>query len=198
MASNYSVFKPRYSITVRLLLTGMPVLFFGFLVIEASIPRLIPSPFWYLTLLLGIVTSLAPFFFIREIRFTEVMVIRRHFLPDIFIKHKEIEKVEGDKIYVDRRRIRIGKLENIRDLKQMLQSWSAARTLKESTGSNPQVRSPYPARGYGGYASFWGILFGVIIMIIGQNWIHVDPRWLLGITFVLVYYSYIYIVPKYL
>ncbi len=198
MVSNTSVFKPRYPFTVRLFLTGLPILFFGLLIAEGGLPWVISGPFWYLTLCLGIATSLAPFFFIREIRFTELMVVRRHFLPDIFIKHKEIEKIEDDEIRTVTRRIRIGKPINIEDFREMLQSWSAIRTLKESVRPNQPQQLAYPSRGYGGYASFWGMLFGVIIMIIGQGWIPVDPRWLLGITFVLVYFLFIYLVPKYL
>jgi hypothetical protein len=41
-------------------------------------------------------------------------------------------------------------------------------------------------------------MFGIIIMLLQPPWLHFDPRWLLGGTFLLVYFAYNYIVPKYL
>jgi hypothetical protein len=41
-------------------------------------------------------------------------------------------------------------------------------------------------------------MFGIIVMLMLPPQLGLDPRWVLGGTFLLVYLVYIYIVPKYL
>jgi hypothetical protein len=80
----------------------------------------------------------------------------------------------------------------------MSQRWKAAKILKESQRAAPKTESLFLQRGYGTYASFWGLMFGIIVMLMDLPWLQLDPRWVLGGTFLLVYLVYIYIVPKYL
>ncbi|MFL7871049.1 MAG: hypothetical protein AB8I58_19630, partial [Anaerolineales bacterium] len=70
--------------------------------------------------------------------------------------------------------------------------------LKEAQRAKPDIESPYLQRGYGAYASFWGLMFGIIVMLMLPPQLGLDPRWVMGGTFLLVYLAYIYIVPKYL
>ena len=41
-------------------------------------------------------------------------------------------------------------------------------------------------------------MFGIIVTLMDLPWLHLDPRWVMGGTFLLVYLVYIYIIPKYL
>ena len=92
----------------------------------------------------------------------------------------------------------MGQITNLDDLRDMSQRWKAAKVLKESRQPKSEIKSFYPQRGYGTYGSFWGLMFGVIIMLMSPPWLQLDPRWVLGGTFLLVYLVYIYIVPRYL
>jgi hypothetical protein len=174
------------------------VLFFGMMCNIAFSFAKLPTIFWLAALAIGLFTSLIPFFFLREIRFPDEMVVRRYFLPDRFFSYKELEQINPDSIQVGGQRIRMGEITNLDELKDMSQRWIAAKTLKDHQRNAPKKESLYFQRGYGSYASFWGLMFGIIIMLMDLPWFRFDPRWALGGAFLIVYLVYIYVVPKYL
>ncbi len=196
MNSGNSVFKPRYPYNTRLAITVLPLLFLVMLIIAAFAPYRLSIYFWAGSLLLGLITSLLPFFVIRQILFVNEMVIRRYFLPDCYINHNEYKRIAKDAILAAGRRIRIGSLENSAELLEMTQHWSAIRTLKAATGAAKKDGPLYPSRGYGSYASFWGLIFGLIIMFLAPPTMVRDPRWVLGGTFLSVYVLFLYILPR--
>ena len=198
MEPDFPIFKPRYPLRVRLFMWLPTIIFFGMLCNVALSFAKFPIAFWVLVLAIGLLISLMPFFFIREIRFPNEMVVRRHFLPDQFFTYKEFEQIDGEIIQAGGQRIRTGRLDNLDELREMSQRWKAAKILKESQRAKPNVESPYLQRGYGAYASFWGLMFGIIVMLMLPPQLGLDPRWVMGGTFLLVYLAYIYIVPKYL
>jgi len=198
MKPEFPIFKPRYPLRTKLIMLLPGALFFGMMCNAAFTFAQIPLFFWLSALGIGLFTSLIPFFFIREVRFPGAMVVRRHFLPDRFFDYKEFEQINSDSIQAGGQRIRMGVVNNLDELKAMAQRWTAARTLKESRGSPQRSEGPYFQRGYGTYAGFWGLMFGVIVMLMDLPWLQFDPRWVLGGTFLLVYFAYIYVVPKYL
>lgn len=199
MKPEFPIFKPRYPLRTRLVMLVPPVIFFGTLCNVAFSAANFPVAFWLLALLIGLLTSLIPFFIIREVRFPNEMVIRRHFLPDRFFTYKEFEQIDSDSIHAGGQRIRMGQIANLDELKEIVRHWKAARLLKESRGqTTPDINSFYPQRGYGTYGSFWGLMFGVILMLMNPSWLHIDPRWVLGGTFLLVYLVYSYVVPRFL
>ncbi|MFZ5910368.1 MAG: hypothetical protein ACOYYU_10160 [Chloroflexota bacterium] len=189
-------FKPKYPFQTRLLFYGLPVIFFALLCGAGSLFVELPDTFWLLALVLAFLTSLAPFFVVREIRFLEEMVIRRHFLPDLFVSHTEFELVNPDSIQAGGRRIRMGPVANLEELRVMAQRWKATCILKEAQRGPLAPASLFPVRGYGMYASFWGFMFGVIVMLMAPAGLRLDPRWLLAGVFLLVYFLYIYVIPK--
>ena len=198
MALEFPIFKPRYPLGTRLVILFPTVLFFGMMCNVAFSLATFPLVFWLVALAFGLITSLMPFFFIREIRFPDEMVVRRHFLPDRFFSYKELEQIGSDSIQAGGERIRMGRVTNLDELKDMSKRWKAAKTLKASNNTTPKTESHYLQRGYGTYASFWGLMFGIIVMLMDLPWLALDPRWVLGGTFLLVYFIYIYILPKYL
>ena len=198
MEPELPIFKPRYPLRIRLVIMGLPAFFFIMLCGAATAMIRLPFLFWLLALVIGIFASFIPFFIIREIRFLDKMVVRRHFLPDQFFSHKEVEQIEADAIHANGQRIRMGGIANIEELKEMSRHWIAVKLLKEKQRVRPAQESLYLQRGYGMYASVWGLMFGVIIMLMAPPWLPVNPRWLLAGTFLVVYMVYIYIVPKYL
>jgi hypothetical protein len=198
MEPEFPIFKPRYPLRIRLIMLLPTVLFFGMMCNVAFSAARFPIFFWVLALAFGLFTSLLPFFFIREIRFPDEMVVRRHFLPDRFFSYKELEQINPDSIQAGGQRIRMGQVTNLDELKEMSQRWKAAKILKEAQHNAPKTKSLFLQRGYGTYASFWGLMFGVIVMLMDLPWLQFDPRWVLGGTFLLVYFAYIYIVPRYL
>jgi len=189
-------FKPRYPLQARLLLYGLPLALFAMLCGAGSLFVELPDLFWALVFVTAFFASLLPFFVIREIRFLDEMVIRRHFLPDLFVSHTEFERIDPDSIQVGGKRIRMGPVANLDALRTMAQRWKAACILKEAQRGPVSPVSLFPVRGYGMYASFWGFLFGVIGMLMTPAGLHLDPRWLLAGTFLLVYFLYIYVIPK--
>lgn len=198
MENEIPIFKPRYSTHSRLAILGLPSVFFA-LMCGASVSFAnFPAIFWMLALVLGVYTSLVPFFILREIRFSNEMVVRRHFLPDRFFTYQEFEQIDNDFIQAGGQHIRMGQITNLDELKDMSHRWKAARILKESHHHKPRKEPPYFQSGYGTYASFWGLMFGIIIMLMQPSWLPFDPRWMLGGTFLLVYFAYIYVLPKYL
>jgi hypothetical protein len=198
MEPEFPIFKPRYPLFTRLVMLLPTVLFFGMMCNVALTIAHFPTIFWLLALIVGLFTSLIPFFVIREIRFPDEMVVRRHFLPDRFFTYKEFEQINADSIQAGGQRIRLGQVTNLDELKEMSQRWIAAKILKESQRAAHKPESPYLQRGYGTYASFWGLMFGIIVMLMLPPELGLDPRWLLGGTFLIVYLVYIYIVPKFL
>lgn len=189
-------FKPRYPLQARLLLYGLPLVFFAMLCGAGSLFVELPGLFWALALAVAFMASLLPFFVIREIRFLDEMVVRRHFLPDLFVSHTEFERVNPDFIQAGGRRIRMGPVANLEELRVMAQRWKAACILKEAQRGPLASASLFPVRGYGMYASFWGFVFGVIVMLMTPAGLRLDPRWLLAGVFLLVYFLYIYVIPK--
>ena len=198
MKPDFPIFKPKYPLHMRMIAILSTAIFFGMMCKIALSAARIPFVFWLFALVVGFFISLIPFFTIREVRFPNEMVVRRHFLPDQFFTYKEFEQINLDSIEAGNQRIRTGQIANIDELKDMVQRWKAAKVLKESRQSKPEIKSLYPQRGYGTYGSFWGLMFGVIIMLMRPSWLSLDPRWVLGGTFLLVYLVYIYILPKYL
>ena len=198
MEKRISAFKPRYPLLIRLFMIGFPLLFFGLLLGGAITPAGLSTLLWLAALILGVITSLLPFIVFREILFLNELVIRRRFLPDLFFKNNEIKPDYSDTLLAKGRSLRIGRPDNLNELKELVHHWSATRTLKEAAGMPVSNSSLYPSRGYGSYASFWGLILGVIVMLLQPHWLPIDPRWLMGGTFLLVYFLYIYIIPKYL
>jgi hypothetical protein len=74
------IFKPRYPVEIRLAAILMPLLFFVLLFSAAFSITILPMIFWVLIFSLGVISSLVPFFIIREVRFLDELVVRRHFL----------------------------------------------------------------------------------------------------------------------
>lgn len=198
MEPDIPIFKPRYSLRIRLGMLLPAALFFGMICVVATSLIRFPTLFWLLALAFGLLASLVPFFFLREIRFLDEMVVRRYFLPDRFFNFKEVEQINRDSILAGGQRIRIGEITNLDELKNMSQRWIAAKTLKESKRPALKQESLYLQRGYGSYASFWGLMFAVVVMLMDLPWLHLDPRLVMAGTFLVVYFIYIYIVPRYL
>ena len=198
MKPDFPIFKPRYPLRTRLVMILPSALFFGMMCNVAFSTARFPLVLWLSALGIGLFTSLIPFFIIREVRFPNEMVVRRHFLPDRFFTYKEFEQINSDSIQAGGQRIRMGQITNLEELKDISQRWKAAKVLKGSQQPKTEMKSFYPQRGYGTYGSFWGLMFGIIIMLMDLPWLQLDPRWVLGGTFLLVYLVYIYIVPKYL
>jgi hypothetical protein len=196
MDTAYSTFKPRYPYHIFLVFYGLPALFFALLCGGVNYLFQAPLLFWFLAFLLGLVTSLAPFFVIREIRFLEQMVIRRHFLPDLFFTYKELQAIMPTFILAGGHRIRMGRIENLEELRTMAQRWTSARILKESRKLVKPGEPLFPQRGYSTYATIWGLLLGVIGMFLAPAWLPVDPRWVLGGIFLLAYVLYVYFIPR--
>jgi membrane protein YdbS with pleckstrin-like domain len=190
------VFKPQYSAATHFARVGLPFGFFGLLIWAAAQPSALSSSFWLATLLLGTCTALLPFYVIRDVLFLNQLVVRRHFLPESALAVQEIERIERGTIVAGGRRIPLGRLENVDDLKQMAERWTAALALKAAARQPTQGAPRLPTRGYGGYASFWGLVLGVPVMIIQPPWLSVDPRWLLGATFLFVYIVFVYVLPR--
>lgn len=198
MEPEIPIFKPRYTLRVRLIMLLPTLLFFGILCNVAFSIAPFPTVFWLLVFILGTFISLVPFFFIREIRFPDEMVVRRHFLPDLFFSYKDFEQINSDSIQAGGQSIRMGTFTNLDELKEMSRQWKAAKILKESKRISPKTETLFLQRGYGTYAGFWGLMFGIIVMQMNLPWLQLDPRWVLGGTFLLVYLIYSYIVPKFL
>jgi len=190
------IFKPKYPTWARLLLYGLPLVFFALLCGAGSFFIELPAAFWCLALGLALLTSFVPFFFLREIRFLDEVIIRRHFLPDLFFSHQDLHQINAESIQAGGRRIRIGPLSNLDELQGMAKRWKAARILKEAGHNVQPPAALFPRRGYGMYASFWGFLFSVIVMLLVPSGLGFDPRWLLGGVFLLAYFIYIYVIPK--
>lgn len=198
MEKEVNIFKPRYSLGARLGIIGIPALFFALMCgVSVSFVRF-PAVFWLISLVLGFITSIIPFFIVREIRFQKELIIRRYFLPDSFFTYEELHQISHDFIEAGGRHIRMGRIVNLDELNEMSQHWKSARILKEAQNAKTTKGSPYIQRGYGAYASFWGFMFGIIAMILKPSSMSFDPRWVLGCVFLLVYFVYIYIIPRYL
>lgn len=191
------IFKPAYTIRTRLVIYLLPILFFGMLSKAAFSSTIFPIIYWLATLAIGLVTSLVPFYIIREVRFPDEMVIRRHFLPDRFFTHTEFEQITVDSIIAGGHHLRVSEITNINQLKKMSERWKASKLLKDNAHKKSSNNFVYPQRGYGTYASFWGLMFGTIVMLINPIWVEIDPRWVMGGTFLLVYLAYIYILPRF-
>lgn len=196
MKPEFPIFKPSYPLRTRLIVLLPPVLFFGILCNIAFYTARIPLVFWLFVLTIGLFTSLIPFFIIREVRFPNEMVVRRHFLPDQFFSHEDFEQIKPESIQAGGQRIRIGPVTNLDELQDMAQRWKSARILKESQQSRTEINSFYPQRGYGTYGSFWGLMFGVIVMLMDLSFLPFDPRWVLVGIFLIVYMVYMHIVPR--
>lgn len=190
------IYKPRFTTRLRAVSILLPVLFFSLLCLTPLSLINVPTGIWALALLLSVPTSLLPFFIIREIRFLDDMIIRRHFLPDLIFSLKEIEQIGPGQIQAAERIVRLGDLANQRDLEECFRQWKAAKLLKESR--TPANTKPvyYPQRGYGAYASFWGLVIGVILIMMTSPWLAIDPRWVLAVGFLVVYMLFLQVVPR--
>lgn len=196
MDQEYPVFKPHYPLVYRLVFLILPITFFALLLRGIVAPRTLPITYWYVTLLGGILTAISPFLIIREIRFADDLIVRRYFLPDIFIRYTETYFLESNLIEVRQRRIRLGNLQNIDELRDMAKRWSARKALKDSRRNQILTKMVLPSRGVGAYAGFWGLLLGLIVAILQPAELSFDPRWLPGTTFAIVYFLFVYVIPK--
>ena len=190
------IYKPRFTTRLRALTILLPVLFFSLVCLAPFSLINLPVGIWALALLLSVPTSLLPFFIIREIRFLDDMIVRRHFLPDLVFSLKEIEHIGQGQIHAAGRIVRLGHLANQRDLEECFRQWKAAKLLKESR--TPAKTKPiyYPQRGYGTYASFWGLVIGVILIMMTPSWLAIDTRWVLAVGFLAVYMLFLQVVPR--
>lgn len=198
MEPEFPIFKPRYPLNARLRILVPSGLFFAMMCGVATSATPFPYFLWLLMTIVGLFISVTPFFIIREVRFLDEMIVRRHFLPDHFFTHEQFEQIDNDSILAGGRRIRMGRIANLEELREMSQRWKAARLLKESHSGKPKKESLFFQRGYGSYAGFWGLIFSVMVLMMLPSRLPVDPRWVLGGTFLVVYHLYVYIVPKYL
>jgi hypothetical protein len=191
------IFKPHYTSYASLALYGLPLAFLGLLCASASLfPQANPL-FWVAMLALGITASLLPFFFVRYILFREKMVVRRYLLPDTYLDYREVQEVDAAVIHTTRGDVRLGRLQNADDLREMVQRWKAVRTLKENQRGPVQAqRFELPVRGYGTYGLMWGLMFGIIAMYLIPASLNLDSRWVLGGALLLTYLIYIYILPR--
>lgn len=191
------VFKPRYSPLVLLAVYGLPLSFFSLLCAAASLARQLSTLFWAMVSVLGVLAALAPFFFIRRVVFREKMVIRRYFLPDIYLDYQDVQGVEAGAIHTLEKKIRLGNLQNFAELQDAVQRWRAVRVLQE-INRRPAGASAFelPARGYGSYSFIWGLMFGILAMYFVPVTRHVDSRWIMGSVFLLTYLLFNYILPR--
>jgi len=199
MEKEIKIFKPRYSAGINFITLGLPGLFF-LLICGASVSfSRFSLLFWLFILTLGLFTSLVPFFIIREIRFHKEMVVRRHFLPDYFFSYNDFDQIdENSFIKTGEKHIRLGRIVNLDELKEMSKKWKAAKIIKESRQPPTTQDSFYPQRGYGSYAVFWGFMFSIIILFIQPSLFHLDSRWTFAGLFLGFYYLYAYVIPRYL
>lgn len=196
MDQDQPIFKPRYPFVYRLVFLVLPFGFFALLFRGIVAPRTLPIIYWYVTLLCGILTAIFPFLIIREIRFAEDLIVRRYFLPDFFIHYTETYDIAPHLIQVRQRHLRLGQLQNVEELQAMAKRWSAKQMLKDSRRKRILTNMVLPARGTGAYAGFWGILLGVIVAILQPSELSIDPRWLPGTTFAIIYFLFVYVIPK--
>jgi len=103
--------------------------------------------------------------------------------------------VIGDSVLAGGKRLRIGQMENLDELSTAARRWSAARTMENKAPKPERSKPVYPSAGFGPYASFWGLIFGVISIFLMPDILPLDPRWILGGTFLSVYLIYIYVLP---
>jgi len=198
METEIPVFIPRYPLSTRLAICIPSVLFPAMLCRVATSAERFPVLFWLMALATGLFISLIPFFIIREIRFADEMVVRRHFLPDRYVSSREFEGFEDDSIRAGGQRMRVGRIENPNEFTEKAKRWAAARILKGSNPAKPKIETFYFQRGYGTYASFWSLIFSVIMMMMASGRPEIDPRLVMGGTFLLVYYLYSRLLPGYL
>lgn len=196
MTTEPLIYKPRYSTRTRVVLGVFPAMFFSMLCLAPFSLATFPVAFWLLVLLMGFCTSVIPFLTIREIRFLDEMVVRRHFLPDLFFTLEEITGVEPQAILAGGKRMRLPGVVNAQELLECFQRWKAARLLKTARRKVETRPTLYPQRGYGSYASFWGLIAGVILVMMDLPWLAMDPRWQLAGAFLFVYVMYLYLVPR--
>lgn len=191
------VFEPRYPPLVLLAVYGLPVSFFGLLCAAASLFGQLPPLFWMMVLLLGVLAALAPFFFIRRIVFREKMVIRRYFLPDVYLDYRDVQAVDAGAIHTPKKKIRLGNPQNLVALQDLTQRWQAVRVLQESNRRPKGAATlELPTRGYGSYGFIWGLMFGILVMyLVPVNW-NIDSRWIFGSVFLLTYLLFTYILPR--
>ena len=196
MHQEQPVFKPQYPLVYRLVFLMLPIVFFALLLRGIVAPRLVPSLYWYTTFLFGILTAISPFLIIREIRFVDDMIVRRYFLPDVFINYTESYSIAANFIEVRQRHIHLGRLQNIAELSDMTKRWAARKALKDSRRTQILTKMVLPSRGVGAYAGFWGLLLGLIVAILQPAELSFDPRWLPASTFALIYFLFVYVIPK--
>ena len=196
MDQDQPVFKPQYPLVYRLVFLILPIIFFALLLRGIVAPRSLPITYWYITFLCGILTAISPFLIIREIRFVDDMIVRRYFLPDIYIHYTETYSIENNVIDVRQRHIHLGRLQNGAELSDMVRRWSARRALKDSRRTRILTKMVLPSRGVGAYAGFWGLVLGLIVAILQPAEPGFDPRWLPGSTFALIYFLFVYVIPK--
>jgi hypothetical protein len=196
MDQDQPVFKPRYPLVYRLVVLILPIGFFVLLLRGIVAPRTLPITYWYITLLCGMLTAIFPFLIIREIRFADDMIVCRYFLPDVFINYIEAYTIEPTVIRVRQRHIRLGRVQNLEELNDMSKRWSARKALKDSRRNQILTKMVLPSRGVGAYASFWGLVLGLIVAILQPSQLSFDPRWLPGSTFAIIYFLFVYVIPK--
>lgn len=191
------VFKPRYSPLVLLAVYGLPLSFFSLLCAAAGLARQLSTLFWAMVSVLGVLAALAPFFFIRGVVFREKMVIRRYFLPDIYLDYQDVQGVDAGAIHTPEKKIRLGNLQNFAELQDAVQRWRAVRILQEKN-RRPAGAFAFelPTRGYGSYSFIWGLIFGILALYLVPFTWQLDSRWVMGSVFLLTYLLFNYILPR--
>jgi hypothetical protein len=196
MDTNDHIFKPQYPFWKKFAVLGLPVIFIGLIVYGALTVSRLSILFWTGMLILAIIASLAPYFFIREVRFTQSVVVRRHFLPDRFLEADEIASIDAEAIHLSKGHIRLSGLQNVAELQARFQRWKSAKILKEAQNNHQAAAGSFPIRGSGSYAFMWGLFIGVIALFLQPTWLPLDPRWFFGIVFLIVYLIYLYGLPN--
>jgi hypothetical protein len=202
MENEETVFEPRYSPLVNFTAIGLPLLFVGLLCAGANLISRVPALAWLLLLLIGIAAAISPYFFIRRIYFRDQLVVRRFLLPDRLIDYRQIVEINPTSLETQEGRVRLGRLQNLPELQDMIQRWRAAKILKagqkkdEPDAPDLQTHALVPVRGYGSYGFMWALMFGIIGLFVQPAWVSLDAKWFFGIIFLATYVVFVYILPK--
>ncbi|MBN1302903.1 MAG: hypothetical protein JXA13_00605 [Anaerolineales bacterium] len=190
------IFKPEYPFLQKHAPTVLPVIFVILILYGTLYAINLPPLFWICMLILAVIASLLPYFFIREIRFTQNFVVRRYFLPDRFLELEEIANIDAHFVHLKNSRIRLGGLTNIEALQARFQRWRSASLLKGRSQKDTGYSTLFPMRGAGSYAFMWGLFTGVTALMLQPDWITLDERWFFGVIFLVVYLLHVYLLPK--
>jgi hypothetical protein len=77
--------------------------------------------------------------------------------------------------------------------REAVKQWTAACVSCQRQGVDSIART---VLGLGAYATTWGIIFGLLTLLVMPANIKVDSQWLLGAVFVVTYILYVYVLPR--